>query len=228
MPREGRVCPCRVLFCSDPCPPLPLPRPPSLLPQAPPPAEDACLRALILCPTRELALQARARCSGYLQKAYCSGPSSYRFHLSSQKQSPLPHPLRSRTTSKPWASGAASAQCPSWGASRSPSNNGEGEGGGEGEGPATRRLHCSCFLPSTIYSPPPHTPRLLGYAPEIVVATPGRLWELMSAGEPHLARLDRLSFLVLDEADRMTEQGHFQVGGGGVGWGALCILPHAF
>lgn len=39
----------------------------------------------------------------------------------------------------------------------------------------------------------------------------GRLWELMRLGEPHLAELSELSFLVLDEADRMVQQGHYQV-----------------
>ena len=43
------------------------------------------------------------------------------------------------------------------------------------------------------------------------MATPGRLWELMRLGEPHLADLSRVVFLVLDEADRMVQQGHFQV-----------------
>lgn len=33
----------------------------------------------------------------------------------------------------------------------------------------------------------------------------------MRLGEPHLADLTGLSFLVLDEADRMVQQGHFQV-----------------
>ncbi|KAG0624918.1 hypothetical protein M758_2G013800 [Ceratodon purpureus] len=52
--------------------------------------------------------------------------------------------------------------------------------------------------------------RLLGYHPQIVVGTPGRLWELMSAGESHLLDLSQLSFFVLDEADRMVERGHFK------------------
>ena len=43
------------------------------------------------------------------------------------------------------------------------------------------------------------------------MATPGRLWELMRLGEPHLADLSCVMFLVLDEADRMVQQGHFQV-----------------
>ncbi|XP_075523833.1 LOW QUALITY PROTEIN: DEAD-box ATP-dependent RNA helicase 13-like [Primulina tabacum] len=52
--------------------------------------------------------------------------------------------------------------------------------------------------------------RLLKTRPEIVVGTPGRLWELMSGGEIHLVELHSLSFFVLDEADRMIESGHFR------------------
>ncbi|KAI3874123.1 hypothetical protein MKX03_029799, partial [Papaver bracteatum] len=52
--------------------------------------------------------------------------------------------------------------------------------------------------------------RLLKARPEIVVGTPGRLWELMQGGDPHLVELHSLSFFVLDEADRMIESGHFQ------------------
>lgn len=32
------------------------------------------------------------------------------------------------------------------------------------------------------------------------MATPGRLWDLMREGQPHVTNLDRLSFLVIDEA----------------------------
>ncbi|BFG15607.1 hypothetical protein CerSpe_018810 [Prunus speciosa] len=52
--------------------------------------------------------------------------------------------------------------------------------------------------------------RLLKARPEIVVGTPGRLWELMFGGEKHLVELHSLSFFVLDEADRMIESGHFR------------------
>ena len=48
--------------------------------------------------------------------------------------------------------------------------------------------------------------RLLRAAPQVVVATPGRLWDLMRHGQPHLTQLDSLSFFVLDEADRMMQQ----------------------
>ncbi|XP_022760405.1 DEAD-box ATP-dependent RNA helicase 13 [Durio zibethinus] len=52
--------------------------------------------------------------------------------------------------------------------------------------------------------------RLLKTRPEIIVGTPGRLWELISEGEKHLVELHSLSFFVLDEADRMVEVGHFR------------------
>ncbi|KAK3148568.1 hypothetical protein QOZ80_3BG0296650 [Eleusine coracana subsp. coracana] len=51
--------------------------------------------------------------------------------------------------------------------------------------------------------------RILKKKPEIVVGTPGRLWELMSMNNQHLVELHSLSFFVLDEADRMIERGHF-------------------
>jgi ATP-dependent RNA helicase DDX24/MAK5 len=52
--------------------------------------------------------------------------------------------------------------------------------------------------------------RLLKHKPGIVVATPGRLWELIFAGEPHFQTLNKLRFLVIDEADRMAEKGHYK------------------
>ena len=54
--------------------------------------------------------------------------------------------------------------------------------------------------------------RLLRSHPHIIVATPGRLYELISAHEHDVLdgkSLAQLRFLVLDEADRMIAQGHF-------------------
>uniref|UniRef100_T1JIN4 ATP-dependent RNA helicase n=1 Tax=Strigamia maritima TaxID=126957 RepID=T1JIN4_STRMM len=51
--------------------------------------------------------------------------------------------------------------------------------------------------------------RLLRKKPEIIVATPGRLWELMHQDNPHLSDVNRVPLLVIDEADRMLEPGHF-------------------
>ncbi|CAD7012803.1 unnamed protein product [Ceratitis capitata] len=52
--------------------------------------------------------------------------------------------------------------------------------------------------------------RLLKRCPEIVVATPGRLWELYQQENPHLSKMEDISFLVIDETDRMVEKGHFE------------------
>lgn len=48
--------------------------------------------------------------------------------------------------------------------------------------------------------------RLLSRRPAVVVATPGRYWDLMRQGVGHCADFSQLSFLVLDEADRMVQQ----------------------
>ncbi|XP_068624916.1 ATP-dependent RNA helicase DDX24 [Battus philenor] len=52
--------------------------------------------------------------------------------------------------------------------------------------------------------------RVLRSGPEIVVATPGRLWELITQGQPHLQQLSSVKFLAIDETDRMVERGHFE------------------
>ena len=46
--------------------------------------------------------------------------------------------------------------------------------------------------------------------PEIIIATPGRLWAIIENEESHLLEnINYLKFLVIDEADRMTQTGHF-------------------
>ena len=54
--------------------------------------------------------------------------------------------------------------------------------------------------------------RQLSYSPAIIIATPGRLWELLDdRQEPYLTQsLPMLDILVLDEADRMIADGHFR------------------
>ncbi|KAJ2784137.1 ATP-dependent RNA helicase [Coemansia interrupta] len=52
--------------------------------------------------------------------------------------------------------------------------------------------------------------RMLNSNPDIIVATPGRLWELVSTNDTYLAYLRSVSFLAVDEADRMLEPGHFK------------------
>ncbi|KAB0805561.1 hypothetical protein PPYR_02531 [Photinus pyralis] len=52
--------------------------------------------------------------------------------------------------------------------------------------------------------------RILSKHPEIVVATPGRLWELIQEGNSHLSNIENIRFLAIDETDRMLEKGHFK------------------
>lgn len=51
--------------------------------------------------------------------------------------------------------------------------------------------------------------RLLKRKPNIVVATPGRFWDLLSSNEPHLSDVENIKYLVIDETDRMIEANHF-------------------
>lgn len=54
--------------------------------------------------------------------------------------------------------------------------------------------------------------RLLSYEPTVIIATPGRLWELLNErNNQYLVEcLPMIDILVLDEADRMIEDGHFK------------------
>jgi ATP-dependent RNA helicase DDX24/MAK5 len=51
--------------------------------------------------------------------------------------------------------------------------------------------------------------RLLAKA-DIVIGTPGRLWEIISEGKGLAAWLKKIKFLVVDEADRLLSEGHFK------------------
>lgn len=51
--------------------------------------------------------------------------------------------------------------------------------------------------------------RLLQNA-DIVIGTPGRLWEVISSGQGIIKALKQIQFLVVDEADRLLSEGHFK------------------
>ena len=51
--------------------------------------------------------------------------------------------------------------------------------------------------------------RLLKHA-DIVIGTPGRLWEVISEGQGIIRALKGIKFLVVDEADRLLSEGHFK------------------
>jgi ATP-dependent RNA helicase DDX24/MAK5 len=45
---------------------------------------------------------------------------------------------------------------------------------------------------------------------DIVIGTPGRLWEMINGSQDLLHRLKQIKFLVIDEADRLLSEGHFK------------------
>lgn len=50
-----------------------------------------------------------------------------------------------------------------------------------------------------------------GGGPDLIIATPGRLWEVVSEGVGWIGKLRRgLKFLVVDEADRLLQEGHYK------------------
>ena len=51
--------------------------------------------------------------------------------------------------------------------------------------------------------------RQIAYA-DVIIGTPGRLWEVISGSQHVLDSLRRVKFLVLDEADRLLSEGHFK------------------
>lgn len=71
--------------------------------------------------------------------------------------------------------------------------------------------HCDVTLCSVVGGlAPEKQERLLGRRPNIVIATPGRLMGLLTAGNEHLKKISTIRFLVIDECDRMFEKGHFR------------------
>lgn len=69
----------------------------------------------------------------------------------------------------------------------------------------------------------PKQARMLARGPHVVVATPGRLADVLRSGDPHMADLGGLRVLVLDEADRMAEQG----AAGDLGDALACVRSSA-
>ena len=45
---------------------------------------------------------------------------------------------------------------------------------------------------------------------DVIVGTPGRLWEIISGSQDLIDSLRRIKFLIVDEADRLLSEGHFK------------------
>lgn len=51
--------------------------------------------------------------------------------------------------------------------------------------------------------------RILNSNPNVVIGTPGRIWEFIQSGNHHLQKVMHIRYLVIDETDRMLEKGHY-------------------
>ncbi|KAF8644930.1 hypothetical protein AX16_008212 [Volvariella volvacea WC 439] len=136
-----------------------------LLSQPPVPSKSKRpVKALVLAPTRELALQVSSHLNAYL--------------------TPIPYPKAS-----------------------------ESEGGTEkrpSQSQPTKKPppHVSCAAIVGGMSSQKQR-RILDRGVDVLVATPGRLWDIMEEDDDLAKQIKHLRFLVLDEADRMIEAGHF-------------------
>jgi ATP-dependent RNA helicase DDX24/MAK5 len=134
------------------------------------------LAAVILCPTRELALQIRQHVGNLV----------YRASIPPNEEGIVPHDQIIT----------------------------EGEDG-KGKGKKTKYTPRVNIVAVTGGMSIQKQKRLLTvkHGVDIIVATPGRLWELISSGGEDSAELGKaikgIKYLVLDEADRMIETGHF-------------------
>ncbi|KXN89342.1 ATP-dependent RNA helicase MAK5 [Leucoagaricus sp. SymC.cos] len=146
-----------------------------------PPNQRRPVRALILAPTRELALQVSSHLNTCL------------------------NPVERQAE-------------PSQGEGKA--NTGK-TGKGKTKGKGTEKEADTPAPPTK--KPPPHVSvaaivggmssqkqrRILNRGVDVLVATPGRLWDIMEDDDNLAKEIKELRFLVLDEADRMIETGHF-------------------
>lgn len=147
---------------------------------APLPGKKRNVRCLILVPTRELALQVSSHLNA------CLNPYTDQIsvnHPAGDAQQSMDSPKKNR-----------------------------GERGKMGSSPshhsAKRPPHVSVAAVVGGISAQKQR-RILGRGVDVLVATPGRLWDVMEESRSLANEIENLRFLVLDEADRMIETGHF-------------------
>ncbi|KAI9465910.1 ATP-dependent RNA helicase [Lactarius psammicola] len=139
---------------------------------SPPPAKSRRpLRALILAPTRELALQVSAHLNACLN---C--------HDVTATTDGEPQKQRRKTTSD------------------------EGREGGQ---PMPRSPPLVSVAAIVGGMSTQKQRRILERGVDVLVATPGRLWDILEEDDELAEDVKNLRYLVLDEADRMIEAGHF-------------------
>ncbi|TFK49115.1 ATP-dependent RNA helicase MAK5 [Heliocybe sulcata] len=142
------------------------------------PKSKRTLKALILCPTRELAVQVSSHLNACLNEVSLDATPSSESVLDNGKgkskkkreaSEPGPSQAKSKARSPPPVSVAAIVG-----------------------GMSAQKQR-----------------RILDRGVDILVATPGRLWDILEEDDTLAREIKNLRFLVLDEADRMVQAGHF-------------------
>ncbi|KAL1949173.1 hypothetical protein VTO73DRAFT_10979 [Trametes versicolor] len=140
------------------------------------------VRALIVTPTRELALQVSSHLNACLTHADVevddAGPAE---GVSDES---------SKGKSKPKAKGKGKAKAEV-----------------QGDKPKSPPLVCVAAIVGGMSAQKQR--RVLSRGVDVLVATPGRLWDIIQEDDELATQIENLRFLVLDEADRMIESGHF-------------------
>ncbi|KAH9937987.1 DEAD-domain-containing protein [Amylocystis lapponica] len=148
------------------------------------------LRALILAPTRELALQVSAHLNACLNRVVDEVTTQGDGHETAQA---------STTAKKGQPPGNHRKQ-------------GKGKGKGKEVAGATQQpkgppLVSVAAIVGGMSAQKQR--RVLSRGVDVLVATPGRLWDIIQEDDDLAEQIGQLRFLVLDEADRMVETGHF-------------------
>ncbi|GLB42109.1 putative major facilitator superfamily protein [Lyophyllum shimeji] len=137
------------------------------------------VRALILAPTRELALQVSSHLKACLNPCDVSQPSSEEPQKPVLKEGKL-------------------------------ANKGKGKAKAEPEAPISPKSPPHVSVAAIVGGMSAQKQRrILDRGVDVLVATPGRLWDIMQEDDALSREIKGLRFLVLDEADRMIEAGHF-------------------
>ncbi|KZP15440.1 DEAD-domain-containing protein [Athelia psychrophila] len=154
------------------------------------------LKALILAPTRELALQVAAHLTQCLQVT------------------PSDNNKDAETETKEEGDDDARVPPP---ATKGGAKNGKGNAkNGKGKGKAQESNLKPKGAPLVSIAAivggmsAQKQRRVLDRGVEVLVATPGRLWDILEDDDELAKQIRGLKFLVVDEADRMVEAGHFE------------------